>query len=108
MHILRFVVWRLSTSVSLIDCGSMFIKTVAVAFVLCHATVLAFVPFIDGGKDIPRLYEGYFNEQVAKQAASAVSRAIAAGKTKIEVQFPPVPNVEGTLVFMHWHTNATL
>jgi hypothetical protein len=39
----------------------------------------AFVPFIDGGKGIPKLYEGYFNEQIAKQAASAMSRAIAAG-----------------------------
>mmetsp|Transcript_1835 Transcript_1835/g.2639 ORF Transcript_1835/g.2639 Transcript_1835/m.2639 type:complete len:289 (+) Transcript_1835:75-941(+) len=54
----------------------------------------AFVPFIDGGKGIPKLYEGYFNEQIAKQASSALSRAIGAGKTKIEIQLPPVPNVE--------------
>ncbi len=56
----------------------------------------AFVPFIDGGKGIPKLYDGYFNEQVAKQAASAMSRAIAAGnvsgvyysaKSKILIHF---------------------
>ena len=57
--------------------------------------VTAFVPLIDGGKGIPKLYEGYFNEQIAKQAGSAVSRAIGAGKTKIEVNFPPVPNLDG-------------
>lgn len=45
------------------------------ALPLCNA----FVPFIDGGKGIPKLYDGYFNEQIAKQAASAMSRAIAAG-----------------------------
>ena len=91
------------------------------ALPLCNA----FVPFIDGGKGIPKLYDGYFNEQIAKQAASAMSRAIAAGNVstsfvaslyiflsisihlstnlyvkmknkqkKIEVNFPPVPNVE--------------
>lgn len=40
----------------------------------------ALVPFIDGGKDMPKLYNGWFNDQIAKQASSAVSRAIAAGK----------------------------
>lgn len=54
----------------------------------------AFIPLIDGGKGIPKLYEGYFNDQIAKQAASAMSRAITAGNKKIEVNFPPVPNVE--------------
>ena len=39
-----------------------------------------FVPLIDGGKDMPKLYNGWFNDQIAKQASSAVSRAIAAGK----------------------------
>ena len=53
-----------------------------------------FVPFIDGGKSFPKLYDGWFNQQVSKQAASAVQRAISAGKKKIEVNFPPVPNVE--------------
>jgi len=44
---------------------------------------------------MPKLYDGWFNEQVSKQASTAVSKAIAAGKKKIEVNFPPVPNVEG-------------
>jgi hypothetical protein len=62
---------------------------------LASATVsTALIPFIDGGKSIPKLYQGYFDEQIAKQAASAVSRACAAGKRKIEVNFPPVPNLE--------------
>jgi hypothetical protein len=58
------------------------------------AVTTALIPFLDGGKSIPRLYEGYFDEQIAKQAASAVSRACAAGKRKVEVNFPPVPNLE--------------
>ena len=56
--------------------------------------VSGFVPLIDGGKGMPKLYDGWFNEQVWKQAATAVSRAVSAGKKKIEVNFPPVPNVE--------------
>lgn len=60
------------------------------------ATTSALVPFIDGGKGIPKLtmYNGYFDEQIAKQASAAVSRAVGAGKRKIEVNFPPVPNLE--------------
>ena len=54
----------------------------------------ALIPLIDGGKDIPKLYQGYFNSQIAKQAATAVGAAIARGKTNIEVQLPPVPNLE--------------
>jgi hypothetical protein len=56
----------------------------------------ALVPFIDGGSGMPKLYDGWFNDQLSKQAATAVSKAISAGKTKIEVNFPPVPNVDGT------------
>jgi hypothetical protein len=41
----------------------------------------AFIPLIDGGKGIPKLYEGYFNDQIAKQAASAMSRAITTGNS---------------------------
>ena len=59
---------------------------------------VALVPFIDGGRGMPKIYDGWFNEQVSKQAATAVSRAIGAGKTTIEVNFPPVPNVEGRVV----------
>jgi hypothetical protein len=58
------------------------------------ALTTALIPFLDGGGGIPKLYGGYFNEQIAKQAASAISRACAAGKKKVEVNFPPVPNVE--------------
>lgn len=54
----------------------------------------ALVPMLDGGKGIPKLYDGWFNDQLAKQASTAVSKAIASGKKKIEVNFPPVPNVE--------------
>jgi len=43
---------------------------------------------------MPKLYDGWFNQQISKQASTAVSKAIGAGKTKIEVNFPPVPNVE--------------
>jgi hypothetical protein len=69
--------------------------------------VAAFVPFIDGGKNIPKLYEGYFNEQIAKQAGSAVSRAIGAGVNKIEVNFPPVPNLDGEChILLVWRSAA--
>ena len=40
----------------------------------------AFVPLIDGGKSMPKLYDAYFNDQIAKQASTAVSKAIADGK----------------------------
>jgi Domain of unknown function (DUF1995) len=72
------------------------------AFLICVFVVYntfvtpatAFVPFLDGGKDIPTLYKCYFDSQIAKQASAAVSRAVAAGKTKIEINFPPVPNLD--------------
>lgn len=56
--------------------------------------LLMSIPFLDGGRALPALYQGYFDGQIAKQAATAVSKAVAAGKTRIEVSFPPVPNVE--------------
>jgi hypothetical protein len=59
----------------------------------CHLAS-AFVPLIDGGTDMPKLYDGWFNDQIAKQASTAVSKAIAAGKKNIEVNFPPVPNLD--------------
>ena len=40
------------------------------------------------------MYGGYFDEQIAKQARTAISRAVSAGKRNMEVQFPSVPNVE--------------
>eukprot|EP00978_Attheya_sp_CCMP212_P018988 scaffold52641_cov48-Attheya_sp.AAC.3 len=54
----------------------------------------AFVPLIDGGKSMPKLYDGWFNDQIAKQASTAIAKALSAGKRKIEVNFPPVPNVD--------------
>lgn len=68
---------------------------VLVALVALTQRSLALLPFLDGGKGMPKLYDGWFNDQVAKQAASAVSRATAAGYEEIEVNFPPVPNVDG-------------
>lgn len=43
---------------------------------------------------MPKLYDGWLNDQIAKQASTGVANAIAAGYDKIEVQFPPVPNVD--------------
>eukprot|EP00977_Amphora_coffeiformis_P015759 scaffold4707_cov164-Amphora_coffeaeformis.AAC.33 len=68
-------------------------KTLAVLFCLT-LSVEALVPFFDGGKGVPKLYDGWINEQIAKQARTAVGKAVAAGKKKIEVNFPPVPNVD--------------
>ena len=45
----------------------------ATALVQC-VSVDALVPFIDGGKGIPKLYEGYFNEQIAKQADERIEK----------------------------------
>mmetsp|Transcript_9310 Transcript_9310/g.12348 ORF Transcript_9310/g.12348 Transcript_9310/m.12348 type:complete len:293 (+) Transcript_9310:137-1015(+) len=70
-------------------------ESLFLTFLLVTPTsILALVPFIDGGKGIPKLYDGWMNGQIAKQARTAVSKAIQSGKTKIEVNFPAVPNVE--------------
>jgi hypothetical protein len=50
-----------------------------VALLTFPSTNSAFVPFLDGGKGMPKLYDGWFNDQIAKQAATAMSKAIAAG-----------------------------
>ena len=71
---------------------AMFVKTLVLLSMSAYA--LALVPFIDGGKGMPALYNGWLNEQIAKQARTAVGKAVAAGKKKIEVNFPPVPNVD--------------
>ena len=63
-----------------------------VVLLISHAEAL--IPFLDGGKDIPKLYNGYFDSQIAKQAATAVGAAISNGKTNIEVFLPSVPNLE--------------
>ena len=67
---------------------------VSFSFSSTPQTVEALIPFLDGGKDIPKLYNGYFDSQIAKQAATAVGAAISSGKTNIEVNLPAVPNVE--------------
>ena len=40
----------------------------------------AFVPLLDGGKEMPKLYDGWFNEQIVKQASTAIGKAVGAGK----------------------------
>jgi len=70
------------------------LKTSTAALLCLTLSVEALVPFIDGGKGMPQLYDGWINEQIAKQARTAVGKAIMAGKKKIEVNFPPVPNVD--------------
>ncbi len=51
-------------------------------FIVSLCLAEAFVPFLDGGKVMPKLYDGWFNEQIAKQASTAVSKATAAGKVR--------------------------
>lgn len=70
----------------------------------------SFLPILDGGKDIPKIFDCYFDSQIAKQASTAVSKAVAAGKTKLEVYFPPVPNLDevrfGTPLNKRFGTNV--
>jgi len=63
--------------------------------------IIAFLPYnalsffqFGGGNSMPKLYDGWFNGQIAKQAQASVSKAIASGKMQMEVNFPPVPNLE--------------
>ena len=69
-------------------------SVVLTVLLLAVSRVEALIPFLDGGKDIPKLYNGYFDSQIAKQAATAVGAAISSGKTNIEVYLPSVPNLE--------------
>jgi len=54
--------------------------------------VVAFGPFDSGGSSMPKLYDGWFNGQISKQASSAVSKAISAGKVRIVVDAPLTGN----------------
>lgn len=70
------------------------ISTSMKAFILSSVALLtfpttngAFVPFLDGGKGMPKLYDGWFNDQIAKQAATAMSKAIAAGNVSKSNQY---------------------
>lgn len=71
--------------------------TVLATCLTTATSAATFLPLLDGGKDIPVLsptYQSYFDATIAKQASTAVAKAVAAGKTKLEVQFPPVPNLD--------------
>jgi hypothetical protein len=50
--------------------------------------------FFGDTKTMPRLYRCYFNGQVARQLVTATNAAIKSGKTKLHIQFPPVPNLD--------------
>jgi hypothetical protein len=52
-------------------------------------TTHAFLPTV--GKSMPKLYDGWFNDQISKQASASISKAISSGVRNMEVQFPPVP-----------------
>ena len=52
----------------------------AILALLIVGPASAFLPLIDGGKGMPKLYDGWFNQQICKQASTAVSKAIGAGK----------------------------
>ena len=52
------------------------------ALLLLACPTAAFIPLLDGGKGMPKLYDGWFNDQLSKQAASAVSRVRSDGGTE--------------------------
>lgn len=73
------------------------VRSVSHVILVClitATTISAFVPLLDGGTDIPQLYQSWFDDRISKQASTAVQKAIRAGYSKIEVNFPTVPNVD--------------
>jgi hypothetical protein len=78
------------------------IPALLLSFPWCSHSLIS---LIDGGKTIPKLYNCYFDSQLAKQASTAVARAIAAGKTKLEVNFSPVYVLQ---FFRIWDLGYTL
>ena len=57
----------------------------------CTATTLdAFVPLVDGGSKMPVLYKGWFDDQIAKQASTAIAKAVGAGKVFASCSMPSV------------------
>ncbi len=72
------------------------------AFLLVVCPVAAFIPLIDGGKGMPALYNGWLDEQLSKQAASAVSRVSrfistgTAATCKVEQPMCAREQVDGT------------
>ncbi|CAB9510798.1 expressed unknown protein [Seminavis robusta] len=69
-------------------------KTSVAIALLFPCSVVSLVPLLDGGKQMPKLYDGWLNDQIAKQASTGISNALSAGYDKIEVNFPAVPNVD--------------
>ena len=61
-----------------INIRTMVLRTILLLSTVCH--VVCLIPLIDGGKQMPKMFDCYFNDQIAKQASTAVSKAIAAGK----------------------------
>lgn len=49
---------------------------------------------LNPGRTMPKLYDGWFNNQISNAASTSISRAISSGIKNMEVQFPPVPNVD--------------
>jgi len=68
------------------------LSAIIVATFPCN--VVPFFQFGGGGNSMPKIYDGWFNGQISKQAGAAVSKAISSGKIQIEVNFPPVPNLD--------------
>lgn len=46
-------------------------------------TVRAFIPLLDGGSKMPVLYKSWFDDQMAKQASTAIAKAVGAGKVGV-------------------------
>jgi hypothetical protein len=80
-------------------------KTSLLIAVVVPCYVSALLPLIDGGKQMPKLYDGWMNEQIAKQASTGVANALAAGYDRIEVNFPPVPNLDEVSAGNRYHTS---
>jgi len=53
-------------------------RWIIILITTCHG-VSAFFSFGDNGSRFPKLYEGWFDGQVAKQVQSAVAKASSAG-----------------------------
>ena len=79
--------------IMLVSSSSRLLWIASLSVFIAHNTY-ALIPLIDGGKQLPVLYQGWMNEQIAKQASTAIGKAVGDGIRKMEVCFPPVPNVE--------------
>jgi hypothetical protein len=77
---IRITTERYSTKTQFMKSASM--KLLMTLLLTTGSTTRAFVPFLDGGKGMPNIYDGWFNEQIAKQAATAMGKAIAAGNVR--------------------------